>query len=156
MFRKSWMKSSRVKQHKSAHHTFCRERNETIHILRWRRKKQALMKAWTYTAAICIFSEVRLAMPGNSRSVCHKSVSRYPIQIRFTSHIKEASSDNIQSHELCFPAYMFILQFHVIIGLSCGLRFYVENKHKGSKFEWIIYFCLLFKMCIVYVCAWLV
>lgn len=42
------------------------EQNETIHILRWSRKRRTLIKAWVYAAAApCILSGAWLTMPAN-------------------------------------------------------------------------------------------
>lgn len=82
----------RSKQHRWVHHTFSEglrrvEQTETIRILRQRRKKRGLIKAWVSAAVTCILNDVRLAVPGNIRPVCfdHGRAGRYLNHIQFIS-----------------------------------------------------------------------
>lgn len=70
------------------HHTLCRVREElNRHNLRSEGDEK---EGWAYEAAICIFSDARLAVPGNIQPVCsdYRHIGRNPNPIQFISTYK--------------------------------------------------------------------
>lgn len=110
-------KSGCVKQRECVHHTFFRRMCAAIHILRWRRKKGALVKA---SVAICIYSDGWLTPPASVLPVRfrrHQGISKWRL---IHCHVY---SDNIQVHAPFFQA-------HVNIKPICATR--EEQMRTGS------------------------
>lgn len=103
------------------------KQNETLCILRHRRKKQAFIKASVYAAAIGISSDAKLSMPGNIWPVClnyksslmiSKSVHFFPPANMFVTILIcvtwEGKKHPIYPAVFCLDVtYIFITHFHI-------------------------------------------